>query len=298
MVIDRSRDASKGPRATQWSIGCSFGLTVVEPTEVVIQVIASQSAGEVLDESVELRTTQRVTDRVREISGPWGARLLVVDAERGGFDFSYRAEIRGATDLARTTAAAIDDGRSACAPGADYDRQVYLRPSRYCPSDLLIDLAITKFGHEPDIGDRVQSIADWIHDEIEYVPGSSTVHDAATDTLRIAKGTCRDFAHLGVALSRATGVPARFVSAYAPGMSPMDYHAVFETLEDGQWAVHDTTRRASRSTLVRVATGRDAADAAFVAFTNGVARLDRYLVTATVDRVSPVDDHRSRVTLA
>jgi transglutaminase-like putative cysteine protease len=39
---------------------------------------------------------------------------------------------------------------------------------------------------------------------------------------------CRDFAHLGIALCRALGIPARFVSAYAYQLQPPDFHAVFE----------------------------------------------------------------------
>lgn len=298
MVFDGGPGVLTDANNARWLISCSFGLTVTEPAEVVIQVAASRSAGDVLHEHIELRTTRRVEHPVEEISGPDGTRLLVVDAERGGFDFLYRAEIRAISDLASTKVATKAKGPKPVDPYLSYDRQVYLRPSRYCPSDLLIDFADAEFGRETDIGIRVLAITDWIHTNIEYVPGSSTVHDSAEDTRRISKGTCRDFAHLGVALSRATGVPARFVAAYAPGMTPMDFHAVFETFECGQWCVHDATQLAARTSLVRVATGRDAADTAFVAFTNGVAKLDRFEVTATVDPLPPRDDHRSIFNLA
>ena len=46
------------------------------------------------------------------------------------------------------------------------------------------------------------------------MPGSSDVHDSAEHTLLTGMGTCRDFAHLGIALCRATGIPARFVAVY------------------------------------------------------------------------------------
>ena len=35
--------------------------------------------------------------------------------------------------------------------------------------------------------------------------------------------------------------PARVVSVYAPGLYPMDFHAVAEALVDGQWRVVDAT---------------------------------------------------------
>jgi len=111
-------------------------------------------------------------------------------------------------------------------------------------------------------------------------------------------GTCRDFAHLGIALCRATGVSARFVSVYAPGLSPMDFHAVFEAYEDGRWCVHDPTGLAPRPSLVRVATGRDAADTAFAAVNWGLAEFESLEVTAVAQPYLPTDDHSEMIELA
>ena len=183
-------------------------------------------------------------------------------------------------------------------PTSDYERQVYLRPSRYCPSDHLIGFAVAEFGAGPDMGARTAAIAEWIRQRIGYVPGSGTVHDSAEDTLLTGVGTCRDFAHLGIALCRATGVPARFAAVYAPGLSPMDFHAVFEAFEDGRWFVYDPTGLAPRESLVRVVTGRDAADAAFAAVTTGIADLQAIEVTAVAEPFLPVDDHLQLVELS
>jgi transglutaminase-like putative cysteine protease len=144
----------------------------------------------------------------------------------------------------------------------------------------------------------VASITEWIRRRISYVPGSSDVHDSAEHTLLTGMGTCRDFAHLGIALCRAIGVPARFASVYAPGLSPMDFHAVFETFEDGRWNTHDTTDLAPRQSLVRIATGRDAADAAFASVNKGIATLEYLEVTATVAGDLPTDDRSQPAELA
>src|SRR5689334_10261360 len=56
---------------------------------------------------------------------------------------------------------------------------------------------------------------------------------------------------------------------YAPGLALMDFHSVVEVEVDGHWQVWDATRLAPRPTLVRVATGRDAADIAFTTVTAG-----------------------------
>ena len=91
------------------------------------------------------------------------------------------------------------------------------------------------------------------------------------------------------ALLRAVNVPARVVSAYAPGLCPMDFHAVAEAFVEGQWRVVDGTLLAPRQTLVRIATGRDAADTAFLDNHKGEITLNKLEVTAVVDGDLPRD---------
>jgi hypothetical protein len=70
------------------------------------------------------------------------------------------------------------------------------------------------------------------------------------------------------------------VSVYAPGLYPMDFHAVAEAYVDGQWRVVDGTLLAPRQSLVRIATGRDAADTAFLDNHKGVIALQSLEVMA------------------
>lgn len=84
-----------------------------------------------------------------------------------------------------------------------------------------------------------------------------------------------------IALLRALNVPARLVSVYAPGCEPMDFHAV-EAFVDGEWRVVDATCLAPRQSMVRIATGRDAADTAFLDNHNGAVSLKHMQVTAIV----------------
>ncbi|WP_407819008.1 transglutaminase-like domain-containing protein, partial [Staphylococcus aureus] len=88
--------------------------------------------------------------------------------------------------------------------------------------------------------------------------------DSAVDTLLAGAGVCRDYSHLTISLLRAVGIPARLVAVYAPGCDPMDFHAVVEANIDHVWRVVDATQLAPRSNLVRISTGRDAADTAFL----------------------------------
>jgi transglutaminase-like putative cysteine protease len=94
---------------------------------------------------------------------------------------------------------------------------------------------------------------------------------------------CRDYAHLTITLLRALEIPARLVAVYAPGLSPMDFHAVVEADVDGVWQTVDATRLAPTSALVRICQGRDAADTAFLSLFGGRATLGTMTVTATVD---------------
>src|SRR6202034_389044 len=105
----------------------------------------------------------------------------------------------------------------------------------------------------------------------------------AVETLLLRQGVCRDYAHLVVALLRALDVPARLTAVYAPGLQTMDFHAVAEALVDHQWRVVDATLLAPRASLIRIATGRDAADTAFMSSYGGAVELIETQVTAVSD---------------
>jgi transglutaminase-like putative cysteine protease len=286
-------DTAAGAAPLRRVVSCDLAFTVVEPAEIVFQVSASGSAGDVADERLELLTEGRPPLSVTELRDPHATRLHVVGSAPGRLTLSYRAEIEPTVRHE-----ADRDAPDIASPMSDYERHVYLRPSRYCPSDHLVGFAVAQFGAGSGVSERVAAIDAWIRARIGYVPGSSSVHDTAEDTLLTGMGTCRDFAHLGIALCRATGVPARFAAVYAPGLYPMDFHAVFEAFEDGRWFVHDATGLAPRSSMVRVVTGRDAADAAFATITGGIADLEAIGVTATVAGDLPPDDPRHQVELA
>jgi transglutaminase-like putative cysteine protease len=99
-------------------------------------------------------------------------------------------------------------------------------------------------------------------------------------------------------MCRALDMPARCVSVYAPGLWPMDFHAVAEVHVDGRWQVVDATYLAPRQSLVRIATGRDATDTAFLTTIAGDMQLLDVVVRASVDGELPRDSYADVVTLA
>ncbi len=185
--------------------------------------------------------------------------------------------------------AATIDGAAEPLGAEDTELLVYGRPSRYAESDALAPTAAAEFdGIDGDVA-LLTAVSSWVGTQLSYVSGSSLPTDGAVRTLLARRGVCRDYSHLCVALLRARGVPARLVAVYAPGLDPMDFHAVAEAWVDGRWCVVDATTLAPRESLVRVATGRDAADTAFLNVLDGRADLVEMEVTATVDAL-PADD--------
>lgn len=138
----------------------------------------------------------------------------------------------------------------------------FLYPSRYCQSDRLRAEATDLFGHLQTPYAIASGISDWIHEKVAYVSGSSDETTSAVDTLEKRQGVCRDFAHLGIALCRSMSIPARYATCYAYQLEPPDFHACFEAFIDGWWYIFDATRLVPLNGLVRIATGRDAAEAA------------------------------------
>lgn len=138
----------------------------------------------------------------------------------------------------------------------------FLYPSRYCQSDKLMKFAFKEFGHYYSVYEQVSAISDWIYNNIEYISGSTNANTSAIDTIIERVGVCRDFAHLGIALCRALTIPARYFTGYAYQLFPQDFHACFEAHIDGNWIIFDSTKLAPLNGLVKIATGRDAADSA------------------------------------
>jgi transglutaminase-like putative cysteine protease len=110
------------------------------------------------------------------------------------------------------------------------------------------------------------------------------------ETLLNRRGVCRDYAHLAISLLRAKNVPARLAAVYAPGLSPMDFHAVAEAHINGAWHVIDPTGLAPRDAMLRITAGRDSSDTAFLSTVGGSLSLREIRVFATVNGDLPAED--------
>lgn len=108
----------------------------------------------------------------------------------------------------------------------------------------------------------------WSRTQLEYGPGATTVGTTALEAWRAGRGVCQDFAHLSLAVLRAMGVPARYVSGYfyprPEGVVGAELvgesHAWVEAWL-GKWLPYDPTNGvAVGERHVVVARGRDYSD--------------------------------------
>jgi transglutaminase-like putative cysteine protease len=255
------------------TVGADLEVAVTAPTTLEFQIALAPQPGATVTEELTFTYNGKPV-QPQEIVGEHGTRIHKFPAGEGTVTAVYHATV---------------DGQADPAPVRDLDLSTYLRPSRYAEADKFFGFAATEFGELSDSADILEKVSSWVGTRLSYVPGSSDPIDGAADTLLSGAGVCRDYAHLVIALLRAVNVPARLVAVYAPGCSPMDFHAVAEAYVEGAWHVVDATCLAPRQSMVRIATGRDAADTAFLDNHKGSITLKNMTVTAVVDGDLPTD---------
>ena len=191
-----------------------------------------------------------------------GNRLFRLQANCGTLQLRYRAVV----DILHV----LDDPRYVRESALDTlppETIPFLLASRYCQSDRLTQMAHDLFGALPPGYSRVEAIGDWVQGRTRFAPGASNTSTTALDTLNDQQGVCRDFAHLMIAMCRALNVPARFVTGIDygadPALGPTDFHAYVEAWLGERWYLFDPTGISPTTGLVRIGTGRDAADASF-----------------------------------
>jgi transglutaminase-like putative cysteine protease len=237
------------------SIKAELVYSFVEATQVIANIEASHTSDQtILSESLDIQPpTKILSDKT-----PYGDRSIRASLS-GEVTIRYLAEVENnLRQLLPQT------GRQHLWSDLPSEVLPFLLPSRFCPSDKFMRFAQREFGAAGDGVARVMAILEWIHRNVDYASGVSSAETTAERTFIDRAGVCRDFTHLGITLARALGVPARAVSAYALQLDPPDFHAIFEVyLENGWWLI-DPTRLAPIEGIVRIGSGRDASDIAFL----------------------------------
>jgi transglutaminase-like putative cysteine protease len=166
-----------------------------------------------------------------------------------------------------------------------------LRPSALtAPDAALLDLAAELSSEAQDDLDFAERCTTRVHELIAYEYGATTTATTAAQALELGRGVCQDHAHVMLALCRAAGVAARYVSGHLLGEGGT--HAWVEVLvpdaAGGARAVAFDPCNGCRAGQrhITIAVGRDYADVAptsgrFTGRTHGYLTVRKHLgVTA------------------
>ena len=209
--------------------GFDIALDLAQPTTILTMMDVHSDSRHAIVEETELELshavpTARFIDRdgniVRRLSAQGGSLSLRLE---GVFHTTGRRD-----EADRTADAwAVSDLPSEALP--------FLRPSRYCETDLLSDFAWMNFGAIPGGWAKVQAVCDFVHERLTFSYANASSTRTASQALAEDIGVCRDFTHLAVTLCRCLNIPARYCNGYlgdigVPPPDPMDFNAWFEAL--------------------------------------------------------------------
>jgi transglutaminase-like putative cysteine protease len=205
----------------KFSLGCSLVYHVTASIPFVFNVEVASFTGQNIEQE-QLSTDPQLA--MEHWTMPeTGNRYLRVIAPPGDLRLRYEANV--VLDPHIEDPAGVTEVAAAKLP---FEVMTHLYPSRYCQADKLVRFAHSTFGGLGPGYHRVNGVCNWIRENVEYQFGISDALTSAFDTVTERAGDCRDFAHLAIALCRAMGIPARYVSAYAWRLTPPDFHAVIE----------------------------------------------------------------------
>jgi transglutaminase-like putative cysteine protease len=128
--------------------------------------------------------------------------------------------------------------------------------------------AVTAAVRGADPVEAAEEIAARVRAQVSYIAGATGVRTNAQEAWDQGQGVCQDMAQVTVALLRAAGLPAKYVSGYLhadpsaePGQTAVGESHAWVEYWAGSWRPLDpTSGAAGRERHVLVARGRDYAD--------------------------------------
>jgi len=245
---------------TRFDLSIALDYDVVTPSDFVLLIQPAQTACQRV--TWERLRTEPVLATHEELYGSPPSRHLRLSAPPGKLHIRYDAIV----DVVHHFALPSDVEE---VPVARLPAEVlpYVYPSRYCQSDRMMAFAREQFGNVPQGYARVEAIRAWVQNYLTFTPGASHAGTCALETFECRNGVCRDYAHLMITLCRALNIPARLATGIDygadPALGPPDFHCYVETYLGGRWYLFDPSGISPRMGLIRIGTGRDAADVAF-----------------------------------
>jgi len=276
-----------------------MALRHVTSHEYETEVLASYNEARVtpatLPEQLCLETRLSIEPVCRPFSyrDYWGTLVTAFDVS-----VPHRRLRVTASSLVETTVAATPPsplGWSELASPARVDELAeFLTPTTYVPIDDRLDAVVDRLRALDSPWEAARAGVDWVGEQMVYEPGVTDVRSSALEALAHGRGVCQDFAHLSLAVLRAAGIPARYVSGY---LHPAP-DAAIGTRVDGQghawvewwcggWYGWDPTHAIPAGERhVIVARGRDYADVPPLKGIYHGGRATAHLVAVELTRLS------------
>lgn len=212
------------------------------------------------------------TTRVHSYTDYWGTRVDEFGVVEPHRDLRIMAE----STVETTTPPAPSDEAPVEALGTVREElSSFLRPSPHAIWDGLIEeTARETVSGTGGVVDAAAAVSDRVTSTLDYVPGATYVGVDVADVMSQGKGVCQDFAHLGIAMYRSIGIPARYVSGYlyaaeqtsavAPDEPELSVqtHAWLEVFVPGHgwWGLDPTNAEPVGELHVKIGHGRDYQD--------------------------------------
>jgi len=258
-------------------VGYEFTYDCAQPTPMIVTLhIHDSRDADIVKPDTLLTTPEVPITQYRDTFGNLCSRLV---APAGGITLRAEGLVRDTGEPDAVVADAVQHPVEALPP----DTLLFLLPSRYCETDLMLDTAWKLFGKSPPGWGRVQAICDFAHEHVVFGYKHARPTRTAAEAHAEKVGVCRDYTHLAVTLCRCMNIPARYCTGYLGDIgvprdpNPMDFSAWFEVYLGGRWHTFDARHNTPRIGRVLIARGRDAADVS-ISTTFGPNKLAKFLV--------------------
>ncbi|MGB8390674.1 transglutaminase family protein [Mycobacterium sp.] len=199
----------------------------------------------------------------------WGTAVTAFDLHAPHTDLTVTSS--SVVETERPESPVTEVGWSDLQSEAVIDRfDELLRPTEHTPASKRVSSVAKKIAKTHEPAEAVVAAAHWVRGELDYLPGTTSVHSSGLDALNEGKGVCQDFVHLSLMVLRSMGIPAHYVSGYlhpkrnavvgdtVDGRS----HAWIQAWTGGWWSYDPTNDTQICEQYVSVGIGRDYTDVA------------------------------------